>query len=368
MKVKCCVFVDFGFEDTAKKEIKDLTGESLFQVSDGCIVFSCHIEDCCKFTYFSQIAKRVLVLFSEFEVFSDLNKTIQSFDSKKKNLPYYINSFTLRVNRLGSHNFSSPDVEEEFSKIINKSVSGNSEHNELLSVRIINNKGFFGLDLSGFDLDKRYYKVSISPFELKPTFYYHLIRTSNSETGSFLDPFILSGSELIELALFRLNKSHNFFRKKEFNFPKSKFFKDINFDTFFDKLDKSKSNISKIFGISRKEKSFFSARKNATVVEIENFLELKHLTSKSFEFSEKFDRVVGHIPGISNNFPKKLFEKFLSRMLPEIKNNLSKKGKAFIATSSGEEVFSFLNNLGYTSEIVQKLDVSKRKIHIISFS
>lgn len=368
MKVNCCVFVDFGFEETAKKEINDLIGKSFSHVSDGCVIFSCSLEDCCKFVYFSQIAKRVLVLFSEFEIFSDLNKTIGSFNSVEKILPFNLKSFILRVDRIGSHDFSSPDVEREFSKAIDKVSSGNSDYREFLSVRIVNNKGFFGLDLSGFDLDKRDYKISISPLELKPTFYYHLLRVSSSETGSFLDPFILSGSEPIELALYRIKKSHNFFRKKEFNFLKSELFKNLNFDILFSSWDEIKNKTPKIFGVSKKEKSIFSARKNSVVAEVENFLELKYLDSKSFNLSKKFDRIVGHIPGISKNFNKKLFINFLNKLLPEIKNNLSPEGEVFIATSSGKELLDVLNEFKYESKLVQSLEVSKRKIDVISFS
>jgi len=82
-------------------------------------------------------------------------------------------------------------------------------------------KQYFGVDLCGFDLGKRDYRIFLGPSNIKGTLACSLLKIAGwNPEKTLLDPFCQSGTIVIEAALQSLQKPVGFHLKKSFAFIK----------------------------------------------------------------------------------------------------------------------------------------------------
>ena len=191
-----------GVEETACREINELTG-SKCKKEEGCAIFEFKkFQDLCLLCYKAQSVDRILYLIGSFEFkgIDDITESIKN--SSLGNFEKYKN-FRVECIRIGDHGFKSTDVEENASKIIlgkAKNSKINFKNPDLIFlVYIINSKCYFGIDFAGFELNKREYKIYLHPGSLRGTIAYALIREAGfGGRGILLDPFSRDGVIAIE--------------------------------------------------------------------------------------------------------------------------------------------------------------------------
>ena len=252
-KINACAVTDKGLGDVALKELKELTGVKGV-AGDRTIVFKPRsYNDLFKYCYYSQAARRILLLFRQF-TFSDYKDLMKKSETAIKNIDLKEwfdkdTSFRVECERIGKHDFSSQQVEAELGeKIILKAKQAlkkepavNLDNPEVIFYLFISQeKAFLGLDLAGRDLSKRHYRIFSSPGSINACLSYALTRIAGYTPGKkLIDPHCKSGVLCIEAALFASKKSIHYY-SKEFAFKKLKPFKRMRWDSFFKKLDSEK--------------------------------------------------------------------------------------------------------------------------------
>ncbi|MAG91402.1 hypothetical protein CMO83_01880 [Candidatus Woesearchaeota archaeon] len=309
-----------GIEETACTEIKELIN-SRCKAEEGCVSFDFKkFEDLCLLCYKSQSVDRVLYLidslefkdfFDEFETFIE-KLDIDKWLSKDK-------KFKVECIRLGKHDFKSVDVEKKAADLIVKKYKEDNikvglKNNDLIFfVYIINDKCYFGIDFSGFELNKRPYKIFLHPNSLRGTVAYSLIRESGFKKNKvMLDPFSRDGVISIETAVYATGFPTNYFKKDRFAFLRL----DLGIDSekFFDKIDKKikKSKLG-IYSYDYLFKFVDYSKKNAKIAGVDkqiNFsrVELEWLDIKFKENS--VDVIITNPPTSKNTNLDKIYNEF----------------------------------------------------------
>lgn len=264
--MKALAIVFKGIEEAAKKEIENIISKKA-EIRPACLLFEASEEEIVRLCYKSQTLQRVISLFKSFKITDDFEKDIKDNISNCDFSLLADKTFKVECKRIGKHAFSSQDIEAYTGEVIldnvsTKVVMDNPERE--IFVYIFDNDCYIGLDFCGFDLSKREYKVftHASDFNgaVASSFLYFL---GYSGKEKLLDPFCMTGTLLVEAALFSTGKSAHFFQKEKFLFNKfleidlTKFDEDkeagniFGFDSLMHNISSAKKN-SKIAGISQK--------------------------------------------------------------------------------------------------------------------
>ncbi len=212
-----------GVERTVEKEIRELLKKKP-TVHETALSFSVKDEkELAKLCYRSQSALRVLLLLGTARAYPEQEKTLKSIDGSiaKMELSGWLQKRTFKAEcrRVGEHEYSGPDIAAGAGEsIIRKTKAKVSldEPDVVVYIYIHGKDCYIGLDLSGFDLSKRDYKVFIHPDSLNSTVAYALFRESGFAKGTMLDPFCGAGTIPIEAALYLNRISPHFYRKDRF--------------------------------------------------------------------------------------------------------------------------------------------------------
>ena len=261
-----------GLEDTACREINELTG-SKCKKEEACVIFEFKkFENLCLLCYKAQSVDRILHLIDSFE-FKDLDDITKSI--KKSSFGDFgkYSNFRVECIRIGEHGFKSIDVEENASKIILDNAK-NSKINfknpdAVFFLYIINSKCYFGIDFSGFELNKREYKIFLHPGSLRGTIAYALIREAGFDgRGILLDPFSRDGVIAIESAFLASGFPVNYFKKEKFAFLKLEL--GIDCEKFFNNADKKiKKSPAGIYSFDHLFKYVDFSKKNAKIAGVD---------------------------------------------------------------------------------------------------
>ena len=224
-KLKALLITNKGLESVAVKELKEILKikEENIVIQDRAIIFESDLNSLCYLTYMSRTAIRILILLDTIK-FKEL-EDIKVYDNYKLFLQN--RTFVVRCSRVGEHNFSSVDAEQHIAHSMEGQADLKNPDIHFLAF-INNNICYFGIDLAGFDLSKRDYKVFSNKDSLKGSIAYSALRIAGWNPKKILaDTFSKDGSIVIEAALYLSNRSPNFFRKEQLVFTK---FHDYKFD------------------------------------------------------------------------------------------------------------------------------------------
>jgi putative N6-adenine-specific DNA methylase len=302
--VLCAVLCDEGLEDLVSQDLQERYAITDVKTQPTIVLFSATLEECANISYTSQAAIKVLYGVSTFEV-SGLDSTVP-VSSEAKEL---IKDKTIAVQcvRKGEHLFNSVDFAREISEMHFSSHKKDFKKAEIEVLAYIkNSEGYFGVDITGRVLSKRDYKIFFGPTTLRGTIGYGLLLASKAPLeAKMLDPFMGSGTIILEAALRASNTSPFFFTKEKFLFrnvacPVAK-----SWDEWFVKID-SKREMSKkpILGFDSLLKYLKYTQKNAKIADINKVLtvskcDIDWLDTKLDE--ESIDVIITHPPAISKN-------------------------------------------------------------------
>lgn len=228
--------VHIGAEKGAASEVKELLGIDA-KVLEGAIEFSCSKEQLFTYCYLSQAAIRVLLE-----------------DDPKLWLEDGM-TFCVR----------SPNKQEEYD--VGAELNKDNKYvvdlkNPDVQFYVFNGKTY--IDYTG-ELPKRNYRVFTNQQSMKGTFAYSFLRTIGyTKEKSLLDPFAKDGTIPIEALHFQMRRSPRYFDWDYMRFTRSKHFKDIDFEDFFEEIEE-KEQESPIYATSAEFKNVAALKKNLKI-------------------------------------------------------------------------------------------------------
>lgn len=247
-----------GLEGLSKLEIENQGNKA---ISDSFFVsFDC--EDIIKLMYSVRLPSYILSVTSKgsFTSFDDLVSKINYDVPKGK-------TFRVNVTRNGEHSFLSVDVERALAKAHD---NVNLDNPDIIArVFIQDNDYVAGLDMAGFDLSKRQYKVFNHPSSLNGSVAIAASLFADfSEGDTFLDPLSFDGSIVIEAALYASKMSVHYFDKK---FDCESWLGSYDFSPL-DKDILPESESSVIYALDPQFKNLSAMKKNAKIAGVADYL------------------------------------------------------------------------------------------------
>ena len=316
--MKGLVITSKGIEAIAAAEIKELINAEC-KAEESCVIFDFkELKDLCLLCYKSQSTDKVLYLIGNFEFqnfFDALERFIVKLDFGEWIEKY--KKFKVECIRVGIHSFNSVDVETKTAEFIlkkskNKKVDMKN-YEIIFLIYIVNNRCYLGVDFSGFELNKRSYKIFLHPNSLRGTIAYALVRESGFEKKDvMLDPFSRDGVLAIEAAFYATDFPHNYYKKDKFAFLKLKI--GVDFEKFFRGTDKRiKKPKAEIYSYDHLFKYVAYSKKNAKIAGVDkqiNFsrVELEWLDIKLKK--ESIDRVITNPIASKNANLDKIYNEF----------------------------------------------------------
>jgi 23S rRNA G2445 N2-methylase RlmL len=339
--------VNKGLEAISAGEIDELLG-CKSSVGETAVIFPIKKPDELGYLcYMARSLRRVLLLFGKFESSSDFST---ASDNIKKvigssSLGEWIeSSFKVNCERHGEHGFSSQDLAKEAGEYIYEATKKPVELKKPgieFFIYIFENQGYFGLDVSGIELDKREYRIMPHPSDVKASIAFSLIKIAGY-TGkeALLDPFAHSGTNLIEAALFASNKSVNYYRKGAFAFNRLKQF--AGCQKMLEKADsKIKEKAGEIHAIDSSMQNLKSAEKNAKVAGVNKMLSFSRMDVSWLDTKFKegdIDVVISQPPSPSKTISPEAVEKIMKELFYQLEYIVSSGGVLVFLTRCPESI------------------------------
>ncbi len=271
------VFVTTDYPEVSKKEMKELIKKESKIYSNLCFVKDISERDLAKLCYEMQSVKKVCV--SVFNCSSkNLENNIKNLDIDKTMLKE-ITSFEVR-SESHSEIFTSPKLNTfiglEIQKNTDLDVNLNSPN--LTFYVVLEKDLFIGIDVVGFDLSKRPYKISNQSDSINSSFAYSLLRIAGVKKNStVVDPFAGSGTIPIECTLFQSNISAFKFENK-FNGFKIPFLKKYFIDEENIQKEKKVQTKGKVYAYDHLLKHVLGIQKNAKLAGVEKIMSMSKIS------------------------------------------------------------------------------------------
>ncbi len=357
-----------GLESVSALEVKELVSAAA-TAAGGIVLFPVKkFEELCVLSYRAQSVSRVCYLICDFKVETAISATAANFSKSLTESGFKIsewlangNTFSVECSRYGVHSFTSQD----FSAAAVASVSKLLER-EKISASVVfkspslpffcyisGDKGFFGIDVAGFDLSKRDYRIHHHSNDLKSTTAYSLVRLSGFGKGSvLLDPFSRSGAIAIEAAMFASGFPVNYYRRDSFSFLKLKLFSSIGFSKFFAAVDKRiNGNKTKIHNYSSAMPNISFSEKNARISGVNKLIDFSRVNVEWLETKfnrNSVDAIVSYPPLLSRSADASAVRKLYREFFYQAGLILSKKGRIVLAAIEADALSAAAqsNNFG----------------------
>jgi putative N6-adenine-specific DNA methylase len=342
---KAIAITNKGFEDITEEEIKEICGKSVKTMAkDSVVIFETTKQNILKVAYRTQTIRFVFLFIEKFEFSS-----IDDFNKKSKNINY--SDFVSKEEKFAVKCYKNSDFDKNISSYeIEKEIADNIQFSVdlknpdiIIGTFVTKSNCYIGIDICGFDMSRRYYKIFNSPKSIKGNLAFFLLKRANySGKERLLDPMAGSGTIPIEAAHYSSKRSLNYYRKKDYKFLKMKIFEDVflgsklNFFKKEDALIKDAPSKEKIYAYDNQLSCVNSIKKNAKIAGVSKYVfqgrgEIDWIDTK---FNEKsIDIIVTNPPAWSKFNEKKntkLFEQLFSRAKPILK----KSGKIVILTNT----------------------------------
>ncbi|MFC1691341.1 methyltransferase [Nanoarchaeota archaeon] len=340
-----------GLENIASLEIKEITGSKveISKDSKGIVIFEVSsVEQIAEVAYKSQSISRTGIFLDniEFSDLEDLSEKIKNIpnisENKLKEFLDLNKSFNVECERSGKHDFKSTEAALEIGKLLPlKNPDFKTPVNRFFAY-VHENKLFFGIDFSGFEMDKRSFNVFMNPDQLKAPINYALVREAGFSDGKIsLDPLCRSGLIPIESALYASNMSPRFYDKENLAFLKLKCFSEMDTDELFEKWDsgiKKKIN-GKINCFDFSQRNVKAAEKNSKIAGVNKLINFSRveLNDLDLKFEDgSIDCIVTYPPQPSLHTAETRMNAIYSEFFNQAKTLLSKKGKLCVALKKPE--------------------------------
>jgi 23S rRNA G2445 N2-methylase RlmL len=348
-----------GLEDVASKEVESLTGARA-ELDVGRIAFEGSLEDVYRLNLKASTINKVFIELcrSTFEGLNDIYRLAKSLD-----YTWILDAqqtFAIRSERIGVHNFTSMDVSrvagqaviDSFANATGKRLKVNLDEPDVEIYCLVRNSDFImGVNTTGVSLHKRGYRVYSHPAALKPTIASAMLRIGGwTQVKSLIDPMCGGATIPIEAALEASGIPPNHLRK-DFAFLKLKIcsqkdFEKVRAETLAKRKEKGAQAIYAMEKFAKHMQGGIENAKKAGVQEAIKF-KIGDATNPRDYPEEKFDLIVVNPPyGLRAN-PKegvrKLYESFLKALKAK-----SPEATLVIITAASKRFREAAENAGIT--------------------
>ncbi|MFP4645967.1 MAG: THUMP domain-containing protein [Candidatus Woesearchaeota archaeon] len=224
----CLLLCNKDLPEICAGDVKELIGKECTVMPSICIVEDISTEEIATLAYHCQSAHRIIPLLTSFDCplldpseesvhinsLGDFLKdnTSNELGNEERQLLEAASTFALRVSKTVHSDLPSPDIEEMLGGWYHDRAKANSmelgvdlDRPELpIHAILTNDKCFVGVDVIGFDLSRRPYKLLPYPSSLNGVMAYTIARAVGlTRETVVLDPFCGSGTIPIEASLYQ---------------------------------------------------------------------------------------------------------------------------------------------------------------------
>ena len=327
IRVKFFATVSRGIEDIACEEVHDLLGcRAIPDV--GKIFFDGDLKSVYTLNLKASTLNRIMIQLcrNEFSSLDDLYRLAESIDYEW--LIDADQSFAVRSERVGIHNFTSVDVSKVIGQAIidsyrnayGRRLKVNLDEPDVEFYALVRNQEFlFGVNTSGSSLHRRGYRAYMHPAALKSTIASAMLRISGWRAEkNLIDPMCGGGTIPVEAAFKAIGIPPGYLRR-DFAFLKLKIFDEEEFWKFRSRVlaDKTGGQTAGIYGMEKFKRHFEGALRNSEKAGVREVIEFKlGDATKSNDYpKEEFDFVIVNPPYgirmIPGGSPGRLYRGFL---------------------------------------------------------
>ena len=369
-----------GTEECASLELEEYGAKHL-QLKKGAVIFDVKdLNELAVLAYKCQSTDRILIHLADFEfennaIETTLQKNIEKIPIDKALLQNGMN-FRATCLRRGSHGFSSQDMETALGNSISAFIRNKygvemnvnlTSPDIIFYLSIAGNEAVLGIDIMGFEANKRDYKIFLTPTSIKGTIAFCLLKFAGY-TGrqKLLDPFINDGTIIIEAALYASKKPVHFYNKEKFSIRKLSPFKDVDLAKFFEKIDrKTKTGKVAVTGFDAAFQYVDYGKKNAKIAGVEKIIYLSRVESEWLDI--KFDKgtvdiIATKIPEPSRKLIQKNVEKLHHELFYQAEYILKKNGKVAIICRELEHLKKHFEKFKFAVEKKQDIFTGEQKL------
>jgi len=341
--MKCALICDEGFEEVVARQLKSYKIE-IIEINPTCILFNAeNHEIVAEICYTFQSAIKILTNIEQFNAVPDLEKTFR--DIKVKNLEKEIANFKkgeLKITcvRKGAHNFRSIDLASKISHNYFKDfIKTYKNHQIEVLAYIKDKKGYIGIDFTGRTLSKRDYKIFNNAGTLRGSIAYNLLLIAEAKREEvILDPFMGSGTIIIEAALAFSNLSPFYFTKEKFLFTK---FLEKDWKSWFERQDNKRNNEGiNIYGYDSQLKMLKYTQKNSKIADINKQIKMTMCAIDWLDtkLEEKtIDKIITNPPYLTEHTSKTKILKIYKEIFNQSDYILKENGTITILTNDNSE-------------------------------
>lgn len=344
-----------GFESVTQTEVSERCGVKGRITSAG-VLFSAQWPAALRLAYRGQSVRRVILFVGEWDFDGDIlpddKKAAKLNDALKQ---YLGDSFRVEVERVGEHEFTGMEAAESVGHMIHEGLGTkvdllNPATRVFCVVR--DKKAAMGVDLSGFDLGKRAYKVFTGSGSLRGTVAYGVLRLAGVTKDSIIiDGHCGSGELSIEAALMIEDVPIRAYEKEKFAFSRLPFIpKDEVEKTFLEENRPGKGNVS---AFDNRFPSIVAAKKNAKIAGVKDVRfsrsDLEWLDTKLDKKSADF--IIVRSVEASKRVPERDEQKFVKELTYQAEYVLKPAGELVVLSHRNIVVSGF--NLKNERELFQ---------------
>lgn len=374
------VITNKGAEHITALELKELVNCKNIVSKETVVKFKLKdLIDLCTICYKAQSIFRAGLLLAEFNIDNSLEKSVNSIKTQldKLDLSNWIkNTFIVKCERIGKHDFHSVDVAGKVANDIikkHKHLKTDFDNPDIIFyLYIYNNKGYFGIDFSGFELAKRQYKIFNHPESLKGVTGYSIVKESGfTKDKVLIDPFMGSGVIVIEAALHASNFSVQYYNKDKLFFTKFDFFKPIENKFFKEHDSKILTKKINIFGYDFQLRYLKASQKNAKLAGIEKNLNLSKINVDWLETKfekHSVDCIVTDPPRVSKHKDIMKLKKTYNELFYQAYFLLKKNGVIVLLTKDRDILIEIAEKHKFKIKKSYLLNQGKEIFNVLKFT
>ncbi len=339
MELKFLGITHKGMEAIAAAEVKKIISVSA-KVLDEAVEFTTILEKACEFAYKTQSMRTVMLCLSEGAVnVNDVMSYAKIIPKIKEDLSSE-KTFKVECDK-DTTELTSQEINDACGAVI-KEQTGSAANYKIPDILFLlfvrNEKAWFGIDLCGFDVSKRPYRVFLGTNSLKGAIAFAIVQIAGySPKKTLLDPFCRHGIIPIEAALCAMQLSPHYYTKEKYLFariwPEMK--------EKFAEWDKHESVEHKPILAMHDQFTFVAAaKKNAQLAGINKEIEFSRadIDWLDIKFEEgSIDCLVGYPPQHAHSPEKSL--KLMNNFFNRARSFMNNKGKIVLVVQNNREIF-----------------------------
>jgi len=350
-----------GIEDLVIEDLKKEFGiQAKFIGLRGKVFFKEDYEKIFWLNFSARSINRVILLLGleEVETLQDIKRVVNSIDWGEFIFPEQ--SFAVRAERVGKHDFTSLDIAREVGATIIDNVKETrgmkprvnlNSPDVIVSTELIHNRFIIGIDTTGLSLHIRRYRTYNHPMPLRTTLAYILVKVSQwQDTEILLDPTCGGGTIPIEAALYARKIPSVKFRKGEYALFRLKFFDTEEIEKVREKALNEMDLAKKLnlHGLDINPRHVKGALKNAMSAGVSDTI--KFQVGDAEKLLDSFEEETVNV--IVSNPPYKLPNK---RRLSKLYHNLIKN--ALKVLTEGGRCAIITSEIGLTKRILEAMGI-----------